>query len=123
MLRRLENQKLSANVLRELRKFILGYGRHHNIRLSHSEIILSGPWGRNMPLRDVADGFKSTLLWLSDFIGWALADQPNVGDLSEIEGIVLIDELEQHLHPSWQDVIISQLRKAFPRVHMREAKI
>jgi predicted ATP-binding protein involved in virulence len=30
------------------------------------------------------------------------------------EGIILIDEIELHLHPSWQIEIISQLRSTFP---------
>jgi hypothetical protein len=32
------------------------------------------------------------------------------------EGIVLIDELESHLHPSWKMQIVSSLRRCFPRV-------
>lgn len=34
--------------------------------------------------------------------------------LSETEGIVLIDELDLHLHPSWQKAVITGLRKTFP---------
>jgi len=33
-----------------------------------------------------------------------------------IRGIVLLDELEQHLHPSWQRRIISLLREHFPQM-------
>jgi len=32
------------------------------------------------------------------------------------KGIVLIDEIEQHLHPSWQRTIIPNLRKTFPNI-------
>ena len=35
---------------------------------------------------------------------------------SRVEGIVLIDELEKHLHPSWQRIIISNLAKEFPGI-------
>jgi predicted ATP-binding protein involved in virulence len=34
----------------------------------------------------------------------------------EVSAIVLIDELEQHLHPQWQRTIISQLREHLPKV-------
>ena len=36
-------------------------------------IRVSGPWGEEMPLRDLADGYRSSFLWLTDLIGWALA--------------------------------------------------
>ena len=73
-------------------------------------------WGTDMPLRDLADGYKSTFLWVSDFLGWALDAQPDVQDLSDITGIVIVDELEQHLHPQWQRDVVRSLRTAFPKI-------
>ena len=35
-------------------------------------IRVGAPWAIDMPLRDLADGYKSTFLWVSDFLGWAL---------------------------------------------------
>lgn len=34
----------------------------------------------------------------------------------QTEGIVLIDEVDMHLHPSWQQLIVQLLREAFPRL-------
>lgn len=31
-------------------------------------------------------------------------------------GIVLIDEIDLHLHPKWQRVVVNHLREAFPKV-------
>ena len=77
---------------------------------------MDGPWGDDMPLRDLADGYKSAFIWIADFMGWALGRTPALGKTEEIKGIVLIDEIEQHLHPSWQDRIIDQLQRMFPKV-------
>ena len=33
----------------------------------------------------------------------------------QTEGIVFIDEIEAHMHPKWQAVIIPLLKKSFPR--------
>ena len=34
----------------------------------------------------------------------------------ETDGIVLIDEIDMHLHPSWQRKVIDSLHKTFPKV-------
>ena len=65
-------------------------------------------------LRDLADGYKSTFLWVTDFLGWALASGKVLN--AQMEGIVVIDEIEQHLHPKWQKRVISNLREIWPCV-------
>ena len=37
---------------------------------------------------------------------------------ARVEGVVLIDELDLHLHPRWQRVALRQLRNAFPRLQL-----
>lgn len=85
---------------------------------NHKGLHFSGNWGKDMPLRDLADGYKSTILWFTDFIGWVV--DYNRGranrDLSKMEGIILLDELEQHLHPSWQRKIVADLRRTLPNI-------
>ena len=70
--------------------------------------------GVEVALRDLADGYKSTLLWVTDLLGWAF-DSDREPDAA-INGIVVIDEIEQHLHPKWQMRVISDLRSMFPYV-------
>ena len=72
------------------------------------------PRGIDIAMRDLADGYKSTFLWITDFLGWALASQSQ--ESKEIAGIVIIDEIEQHLHPKWQKRIIRMLRDTWPQV-------
>lgn len=116
-IRRLQAQDKDQDVLSAL-ETILRIDRITMARGDQSErgIVLRGPWGYDMPLRDLADGYKSTFLWVTDLIGWALTHQPNVRNLKEIVGIVLIDEIEQHLHPKWQRGIIATLREQFPKI-------
>ena len=82
---------------------------------SDAGILVTDPRGLEIALRDLADGYKSTFLWVTDFLGWALARQKNEEE-TELKGIVVIDEIEQHLHPRWQRSIIPTLRKIWPRV-------
>ena len=86
------------------------------ITLTSKGIRVSGPWGRGMPLRDLADGYKSSFVWMVDLIGWALAFNPKRKGTAGIRGIVLIDEIEQHLHARWQRTAVDDLRKLFPNV-------
>lgn len=79
-------------------------------------ITASGPWGEQMPVRDLADGYKSTFVWVSDLIGWALSYNPKIRSSNQISGVVLIDEIEQHLHPKWQHTIVSRLKQQFPNI-------
>ena len=87
-----------------------------NVNLSSQGIRVDGPWGKGMPLRDLADGYKSTFLWITDLIGWALAFDPNCKSTVEIRGIVIVDELEQHLHARWQRTVVDDLKQLFPNV-------
>ena len=77
-------------------------------------ISVKDPRNVNIAFRDLADGYKSTFLWVTDFLGWALASEGRSEEA--IDGIVVIDEIEQHLHPKWQKRVISTLRKAWPQV-------
>ncbi len=78
-------------------------------------VSMSGPEGTFYPLAGLGSGYHATLLWICDFVGWALYFNPLFLS-SEVSGIVLFDELEHHLHPRWQREIILQLSRQFPHV-------
>ena len=89
-------------------------GAEDEVGTSDTGISVRDPHNVDIALRDLADGYKSTFLWVTDFLGWAAALK---GELdSSTAGIVIIDEIEQHLHPKWQKRVISDLREAWPRV-------
>ena len=83
--------------------------------LTTSGITLRGPWGSFMPLGGLGDGYQATLAWLIDMLGWALLYDPKMLR-REVTGIVLLDEIEQHLHPKWQRRIVKLLCNQFPQV-------
>ncbi len=67
-----------------------------------------------IPLDKLSTGYVSILKIFQEIIagygGWT-----NTNALNEVEGIVFIDELEPHLHISWQTKIIKVLREFFPK--------
>ena len=64
-----------------------------------------------------ADGYRMTFHWMVDFYGWALRAGA-FDDQGRAQGILLIDELEQHLHPSMQREILDHLSQALPKVQI-----
>ncbi len=75
-------------------------------------IELTGPWGQE-PFSVLSDGYRSTSQWALDFISWMIhADR--LADADRAGGILLLDEIEQHLHPRWQRHIVQRLRRQFP---------
>lgn len=112
--RRMGDQR-QHNLRSSLRK-VLNLGSKQEIKLTSSGFTIDGDWGKEMPLRDLADGYKSTFYWVTDLWGWAVSHDPTISMSKEISGVVLIDELEQHLHPKWQRYVIGYLRKQFPKV-------
>lgn len=69
----------------------------------------------------LSDGYKIVLVLVLDLVSRILeanAELPGMTPerLLEAEGIVLIDEVDLHLHPSWQQRILGDLRRTFPHL-------
>lgn len=60
-------------------------------------------------------GNKSIIAMIGDMV-LDLSDSQNVNDLSDLEGIVLIDEIDIHLHPNWQKKFVQTLTRLFPKI-------
>jgi hypothetical protein len=98
---------------------ILGLTRKHRFSLTYAGIRMSGPdIGDDVPLAAIADGYKGTFVWLCDLIGWAMLAGELGVSLDSIEGILLIDEIDQHLHPSLQIELLPRLRRLLPRLQV-----
>jgi hypothetical protein len=69
-----------------------------------------------LPVTDLPDGYRSTLAWLADLCLQHGAAYPTVRDLAEVQAVVLVDEIDLHLHPSLQRTLVPALRAALPQV-------
>lgn len=71
-----------------------------------------------IPLSLLSDGYKCTISLIADIAYRMAILNPQLLDkvLTETEGIVLIDEVDLHLHPTWQKRILKDLLDIFPRV-------
>lgn len=69
-----------------------------------------------LPFQKLASGFKSVIALAGDMIVRLSKNQPNVKDPSELKGIVIIDEIDLHLHPKLQKQLVGQFSKVFPKI-------
>jgi hypothetical protein len=79
------------------------------LKFSEGQLLVNG-----IPLDKLSTGFISIIKIFQEIVagysGWT-----NEENLNEVDGIVFIDEIEPHLHISWQTKIIALLREFFPK--------
>lgn len=69
--------------------------------------------GRDTPLDRLSEGYRTLFTMAIDVMREMIS---HWGNLEEARGVVLIDEIETHLHPRWKMRVVSALRKAMPNV-------
>lgn len=66
-----------------------------------------------IPLNQLSSGYQNIIGITADIMRF-FYDNFGIGHMAE--GVVLIDELDAHLHPKWKLKIVDSLRKAFPNI-------
>ena len=75
-----------------------------------------GPTGPQL-LSSLSDGYRSTTQRVLDFLAWQMMAGRFTPDCTT-GGVLLIDEIEQHLHPRWQRYILHRIREQFPSIQV-----
>ena len=70
--------------------------------------------GKEIELELLSDGEKNLLAMVGHLSRRLAEHNPDLVNPLEASAIVLIDEIELHLHPEWQRMIIPRLTKTFP---------
>ncbi|MCI5125233.1 MAG: hypothetical protein D3925_12355 [Candidatus Electrothrix sp. AR5] len=73
---------------------------------------------RILPFTHLSDGTRNFFALIADIAFKCVTLNPHLKEnaLQETTGIVLIDELDLHLHPEWQRKIIAGFKKTFPKI-------
>ncbi len=74
--------------------------------------------GKTLPAYMLSDGQRTLLTMVADIAYRAAVLNSHLGEKAGLEtpGIVLIDEIDLHLHPEWQRLIVKQLSTNFPKI-------
>lgn len=85
---------------------------------NYGETILEMDNQPAQPFENLSDGQRTMLALVGDIATKAAKLNPHLGAevLKQTPGIVLIDELDLHLHPRWQRGVIEDLRTTFPKI-------
>ncbi len=74
--------------------------------------------GERLPYHLLSDGQRAMLALVADIAIKAASLNPQLEGrvLQETRGVVLIDELDLHLHPRWQRHVVADLKTTFPKL-------
>ncbi len=98
-----------------VQRFLPGYT---NFRVADDDApkLLIDRYGVTVPVRQLSDGERGSLALVLDLTRRLAQANPQLSDpAAEGPAIVLIDEVDLHLHPKWQREIIKNLPAAFPK--------
>jgi hypothetical protein len=74
--------------------------------------------GQEIFLRDLSEGYASLLAMAGHLFYHTLSALNWQDDPAAIPGVVLIDEIDVHLHPSWQRRVMTDMQSLFPRLQI-----
>lgn len=71
---------------------------------------------KELRIEQLSDGYRTILAMTMDIAARMAEANPEAVNPLTTEGIVLIDEVDLHLHPGWQQHILTDLMRTFPNV-------
>ena len=70
----------------------------------------------SLRIEQLSDGYRTTLAMVMDIASRMAEANPDMNDPLNTEGVVMIDEVDLHLHPGWQQTILLDLMRTFPNI-------
>jgi predicted ATPase len=72
--------------------------------------------GVPLPFRALSDGYRAYIGWIGDMLYHMCMGVASSLKLIDLCGIVLVDEIDLHLHPEWQRIVVPTLARALPNI-------
>lgn len=72
--------------------------------------------GLHVPFPALSDGYRAFLGWVGDLLYHVCLTAPSGKRLDENCGIVMVDEIDLHLHPKWQMTVLHTLASELPKI-------
>ncbi len=72
--------------------------------------------GVAVPFGALSDGHRAYVGWVADLLHHVCTGCPSGKKLVDNRGVVLVDEIDLHIHPRWQRIMIPRIAKALPKL-------
>lgn len=84
----------------------------------HEELVLNHGQHGQLKISQLSDGIRNMLALVGDIAYRCYKLNAHMGENApqRTHGIVMIDEVDMHLHPSWQQTVLTDLKTAFPNL-------
>lgn len=105
--------KQLESVRRAIQTFMPDFDNLHVERKPRLRMVVNKN-GKKLDVAQLSQGEKSLMSLVGDIARRLAMMNPALENPLEGEGIVLIDEIDMHLHPTWQRSVIGNLNKTFP---------
>lgn len=102
---------LSSGILPDVQEVRLNSKEQGSSFINFAEFRTDFGW---IPLRDLGYGYQTMIAWVLDLVKRMVERYPGSPNPLAEPAIVLVDEIDLHLHPDWQRKIIAHLSKYFP---------
>lgn len=107
-----KNVKLDS-VRKAIETMIRGYS-NLRIELNPARMLVTNEYGIDLQIDQLSGGYKAVLSVVADIAKRLAIANPNSPHPLEEKAVILIDELDLHLHPRWQKNIVEDLKQTFP---------
>ena len=102
--------------VRALINRLLGPGRYRFTgKMEDGEYVFQHGSTR-VPFPALSDGYQAFLGWIGDLLYHVCETCPSGRRLDQNQGIVMVDEVDLHLHPAWQLELLPRLAGALPKI-------
>lgn len=92
----------------------------HSLQYSveYEELVLSHNTFGQLKVSQLSDGIRNMLALAGDMAYRCYKLNAHLGEAAprQTQGVVLIDEVDMHLHPAWQQTVLPDLMAAFPKL-------
>jgi len=104
----------TLNSVRQSVNVVLKHLDWKDLNFNGEELVVQNSNGIDIAVDSLSDGVKNMLTLVADIAYRCVKLNPHLANpIKETQGIILIDEIEMHLHPSWQQRVISDLTNLF----------
>ncbi len=107
-----EKTVISLDNAIKLLKYLLN--RDIEIEVTYRSVLFKEK-GSEVSFDQLSSGYRGVITIICDMIA-RFSEKQKVEDIKDFKGVVLIDEVELHLHPKWQYSFMNKLRETFPLI-------